>query len=142
MSRSGYSEVEFDSLESILSYGRQVAATNSAIKGKRGQAFLKELLAALDALPEKRLIPKELKNESGMVCALGSVAEARGIETKGIDVYNVGLLSKMFNISPTLVREIEFLNDKNGYGPTPDQVRFENVRAWVASQIINEDYVA
>ena len=34
---------------------RYRGAVKSAIRGKRGQAFLREMLAALDAMPEKRL---------------------------------------------------------------------------------------
>lgn len=46
------------------------------IKGKRGQAFLRELLAALEALPEKRLVSNALAAK-GTVCALGSLALKR-----------------------------------------------------------------
>lgn len=48
MSRSGYS----NDGENIAMWRGQVA---SAIRGKRGQAFLRELVEALDAMPEKRL---------------------------------------------------------------------------------------
>jgi hypothetical protein len=57
MSRSGYS----DDCEDVLAWGRWRGRVASAIRGKRGQAFLKELLAALDALPEKRLVANDLK---------------------------------------------------------------------------------
>lgn len=50
MSRSGYSDdYDFDNWQLI----RWRGAVNSAINGRRGQAFLKELLTAIEALPEK-----------------------------------------------------------------------------------------
>lgn len=56
MSRSGYTEDCDDNWQLI----RWRGAVASAIRGKRGQAFLRELLAALDAMPEKRLIADAL----------------------------------------------------------------------------------
>ena len=55
MSRSGYS----DDLETwqLIKWRGQVM---SAIRGKRGQKFLRELLAALDAMPKKILITEDL----------------------------------------------------------------------------------
>jgi len=49
MTRHGY----VDDSEDTLAYGRWRAQVQSAIRGKRGQAFLKELAAAMDAMPEK-----------------------------------------------------------------------------------------
>jgi hypothetical protein len=40
---------------------RWQGVVKSAIRGKKGQAFLKELLSALDAMPEKKLIAEELE---------------------------------------------------------------------------------
>jgi hypothetical protein len=56
MSRSGYTEECEDNWQTI----RWRGAVKSAIRGKRGQAFLREMLAALDAMPEKRLIAGDL----------------------------------------------------------------------------------
>lgn len=55
------------------------ANCNRSIKGKQGQAALRELEAALLALPEKRLISGELQDADGEVCAIGAVAKHRGI---------------------------------------------------------------
>lgn len=52
MSRSGYT----DDTEDQWSLIRYRGAVASAIRGARGQAFLREMLTALDAMPEKRLI--------------------------------------------------------------------------------------
>ena len=80
MSRSGYSE-DCENWDLV----RWRGAVQSAIRGARGQKFLRELVAALDALPEKKLIAHELKDENGAVCALGSVAVARGLDVSGVD---------------------------------------------------------
>jgi hypothetical protein len=58
MSRSGFNlDGEYDQWACI----RWQGAVKSAIRGKKGQAFLKELLSALDAMPEKKLIAEELE---------------------------------------------------------------------------------
>ena len=80
MSRSGYSEC-VDQWDLI----RWRGAVNSAIHGKRGQAFLVELLAALDAMPVKELISEELIDEEGQVCALGAIGVARGLDMSKLD---------------------------------------------------------
>lgn len=77
MSRSGYSD-DCEHLE----LWRQ--AVERAIAGKRGQAFLRELVAALDSLADRRLISGALE-EQGAVCAIGSVGLARGIEMASLD---------------------------------------------------------
>ncbi len=57
MSRSGY----HDDMDDVLAGGRWRAQVRSATRGKRGQRLLREMLAALDAMPEKRLTPFELE---------------------------------------------------------------------------------
>jgi hypothetical protein len=60
MSRSGYSEdfdCDADSVNAMILYRTSV---DNAIYGKRGQKFLKDLIIALDALSEKRLITESL----------------------------------------------------------------------------------
>lgn len=131
MSRSGYDE-EYDGWALI----RWRGAVNSAIKGKRGQAFLRELLTALDALPEPRLISHELQDGNGEVCAIGSVGIKRGIEMQHIDVESTKRIGEIFGIPRALVAEIEFVND-NDFGARaskPEEV-FLRVRAWVVEHL-------
>src|SRR5262245_36905148 len=111
MSRSNYSD-DCDNWQLIKWRG----AVNSAIKGKRGQAFLKELLAALDALPKKELIADELQTGRFEVCALGAVGLQRGLEMQGLDVEDYDVLSEKFGIAPALIREIEYINDEYTWG--------------------------
>jgi hypothetical protein len=80
MSRSGYNDdYDLDPWQGI----RWRGAVASAIRGRRGQAFLRELLVALDALPEHKLIANELEKD-GAVCALGAVGKARGLALAGL----------------------------------------------------------
>lgn len=108
MSRSGYSDDFGD--DDPLALGRYRAQVNSAIRGKRGQALLRELLVALDAMPDKRLVAGELEAE-GSFCALGVVGHARGLNLAAIDTYDVESLGPKFNIAEQLAREIMWIND-------------------------------
>lgn len=74
MSRSGYS----DDCNDTLQLGRWRAQVASATRGKRGQRFFRDLVAALDALPEPRLVPNELETSEG-VCALGALGKLRAV---------------------------------------------------------------
>lgn len=108
MSRSGYSDDFGD--DDPLALGRYRAQVNSAIRGKRGQALLRELLVALDAMPDKRLVAGELEAD-GQFCALGVVGQARGLSLTAIDTYDVEALGAKFNIAEQLAREIMWVND-------------------------------
>lgn len=110
MSRSGYTD-DCDGWGLIMWRG-QVA---SAIRGKRGQAFLREMRDALDALPEKKLCYHDLQRPDGACCAIGAVGRARGIDMTDMDPEDAtesGRLSEMFDIANQLVKEIEFENDE------------------------------
>ncbi len=135
MGRSGYSEDYDDNGTGCLYRG----AVESAIRGRRGQAFLKEMLAAMDALPEKKLIAGDLVNDDG-ACAIGSVAIKRGVDVSAIEPEDAETIAKTFGIAPSLAREIEFENDDDfGFtgNETPEQ-RFFRVRKWIVSQIRDE----
>lgn len=110
MSRSGYTDDYGDN--DPLALGRYRAQVMSAIRGKRGQALLRELLAALEAMPEKRLVAGELEAD-GQFCALGVVGQARGLNLAAIDTYDVEALGPTFNIAEQLAREIMWINDEH-----------------------------
>lgn len=134
MSRSNYSDY-LDEWALI----RWRGAVKSAIRGKRGQEFLKELLATLDAMPQKELIRGELVTPHGEVCAIGSVLKTRGIDTSEIDIYDSERIADICGIADALVREIEYINDEcfpfSEPGLSPEQRRWQIVRGWVAGQI-------
>ena len=129
MSRSGYTDDPGSEWEAICWRG-QVA---SAIRGKRGQAFLRELIEALDAMPEKRLISHELR-KGAEVCALGSVGARRGIELEVLDPEDCNKLADVFGVAHQLVREIEWMNDEAFYFSTPE-MRWQNIRDWAAGRL-------
>lgn len=130
MSRSGYS----DDAENVAMWRGAVA---SAIRGRRGQAFLKETLAAFDALPERKLIENNLVEKDGAVCALGAVGKARAMDLQKIDPEDSETVASAFGLAHAMACEIMFVNDEGvGYWAkeTPEQ-RFERMRRWVESKI-------
>lgn len=107
MSRSGYSE-DCDTDWSWICWRGAVA---SAIRGKRGQAFLRELIDTLDAMPEKRLIKKTLQDEHGEVCAVASVMRSRGLSLD-VDIYDYEKIASLVGVNEKLVQELEDINDR------------------------------
>lgn len=143
MTRSGYSDDCDNDWQFVMWRG----AVKSAIKGKRGQAFFKEMLAALDALPVKRLVKDELQApdlitcshwgmfETQSVCAIGAVGRARGVDMNKIDPDDPPQVAGAFGIAQAMAQEIVYINDEWGsYRETPE-ARFVRVREWVARQI-------
>ena len=139
MSRSGY--VECGDIEDNWGLIRYRGAVNSAIKGKRGQKLLKELLNVLDNMDEKKLV--DCSNEfsfeiNGQYCALGALANSRGLDVSEINPENAHIVGETFGIAESLAREIMYMNDEH---PTKwnekDSDRWLRVRMWVAS-LINE----
>jgi len=131
MSRSGYWD-DWDGDGRPPEFYRR--AVENAINGKRGQAFLTELLAALDALPQPRLIAGQLV-EGGEVCALGALGVRRGMDMSKIDVENPDSVAEAFKIPRCLAAEIEYENDDDfSYksSMTPEK-RFEYMRKWIVS---------
>lgn len=134
MSRSGYS----DNCENLELYRQTVA---NAIRGRRGQAFLREMLAALDAMPEKRLIRDELITEAGEVCAIGAVCKARKLDVSNIDYEDPERVAKLVGIATCLAAEIEYENDeaywsRTGAYPETDEDRWQRMRAWITSNLV------
>ncbi len=127
MSRSGYS----DDCENL---GLWRGAVDRATFGARGQHFLRKLLTALDAMPEKRLIVDAIKDETGSVCALGAL-------DSNAPVYDAEDLARHFGIARALAAEIVYVNDEHdtcGQTESPEQ-RWTRMRAWVAKQIVPDD---
>lgn len=131
MSRAGYSD-DIDQW-ALIRWRGQVA---SAIRGKRGQAFLLDLIAALDALPEKTLIAHDLEQGEN-VCAIGSVGRLRGIDMAKLNPEDHDILSKTFGIAEPLVREIEFENDEGYYDS--GKARWQAMRDWAFANLKPEN---
>lgn len=109
MSRSGYSD-DYD--DDPLATGRWRAQVASSIRGKRGQKFLRDLIEALDALPEKELIANELADESGCVCALGALGRKRSVDLATVDTEDYDQLGNLFDIAHQLAQEVMYENDE------------------------------
>lgn len=125
MDRSGY--VETDELWSWVRYRGSV---KSAIRGQRGQSFLRCLANALDAMPRQRLIAGRFSDGTD-VCPLGALARATGIDLSSVDPEDPWKVAELFDIAEPLAREVAFVNDDAPVcGETPEQ-RWARVRRWV-----------
>lgn len=134
-------------MDDILAHGRWRAQVQSAIRGKRGQAFLSELLAALDAMPEKRLVKQEFETE-GEVCTLGCIARQRGIDMSKFDPEDCDVgndIGPALGIAQQLAREIMYENDAfYSWDPVKGRIRDDAkeaearwiyMRKWISEQI-------
>lgn len=135
MSRSGYSS-DYSGNEIAMWRG----IISSATRGKRGQRFFRDLVAALDAMPAKRLIDGDLETDEGEVCALGALAKQKGAALEPDDTYDYEKLGSAFDIAHQLAQEVMYENDEGGpWRPhhekeTPEE-RWQRIRAWAVSQI-------
>lgn len=138
MSRSGYCDDD-DGDGRIAMWRGQVA---SASRGKRGQKFFRDLIDALDAMPNKRLITDDLIRE-GEVCALGALGVKRGIPMENLDPHDPEMVGAKFDIAHQLAAETVYMNDEAGVGAfvdgkyvkeTPEQ-RWQRMRDWAESNI-------
>lgn len=132
MSRAGYTDGGCDDNWAHICWR---GAVESALHGRRGQAFLYEMLAAMDALPEKKLISGDLIDGDGCVCALGTVALARGTDVANVDPYEHEAIGPLFGIADAMAREIMWANDEGTWKKEAPEERFVRVRKWVVSRI-------
>ena len=136
MSRSGYSE-DYDEIfpNAGFLYAKNI---ERAVKGKRGRKFFRDLLAALDAMPVKRLISEDLVRD-GEMCALGALGVARGLDMSGLHPDQADIVAVEFGIPECLAREVVFQNDECGSlwrpGHESPETRWQRMRAWVESRI-------
>lgn len=130
MSRHGYT----DDNDDPLALGRWRAQVKSAIRGNRGQAFLRELADAMDAMTEKVLIAKDLVIPDGC-CAIGVVCKSRGLDVSRVDPDDPDQVAATVGIARQMAMEIEYENDEGGWQETDEQ-RWQRMRRWVNSQIL------
>lgn len=138
----------------------QEQAGLNALRGKRGQAVLKELEAALLALPEKKLLNGKLSSNGG-VCAIGALALKRRMDAgeardaalrwmeeqvdpedcEGWGEQTTAFAKQHLKIVKVLAYKISFENDEgrgeynHGHRETEEE-RFERVLKWVRAQQI------
>lgn len=141
MSRHGYTEDFCDDHWALIRYRGRV---KSAMRGKRGRALLRDLMDALDAMPEKRLIAGTLKSHEGEHCAIGVVAEARGIDLEPVAPIDAEAnygedpeLANQLDVATCLLNEIEFVNDEfwPHHEAEADAARWKHVRRWAERQL-------
>lgn len=130
MSRSGYSD-DCGGWSLI----RWRGAVTSAIKGKRGQEFFRELAVALDAMPERRLIADELQTVEGEFCTIGVLGHARGVDMAKLDPTDRETVAAAFNIAPALAAEIVFENDEGTWCKETPEQRWSRMRQWVEANL-------
>ena len=129
MSRSGYTD-DCSGWDLI----RWRGAVASAIRGQRGQAFLREMLAVLDAMPKKELIRWDLVTQDGC-CALGAVVLARNLDAGQLDPYDREGIAGALHVAPAMVAEISYENDEGTWHAETSAQRFTRVREWIVSQL-------
>lgn len=131
MSRSGYSD-DCDGWALI----RWRGAVAAAIRGRRGQQTLREILAALDAMPVKALAAESLVTAEGSFCTLGALGSQRGIDLAALDPEDPDGVASAFGVAPALVKEVVYENDEGGWNcQESPEARWGRMRAWVASHI-------
>jgi hypothetical protein len=129
MSRSGYND-DYGGWDLICWRG----AVKSALRGKRGQAFLIELRDALDAMPGKRLIADSLVAE-GEFCTIGVIGAKRGMDMAVLDPDDRDAVGEAFGISPAMASEIVFMSDEGSWKAETAEQRWVRMRDWVESNI-------
>jgi hypothetical protein len=105
MSRSGYSS-------DCENLGLWRGAVAQAIKGRRGQALLRELADALGAMPVKELHPNQFATAQGEFCSLGVLGAKRGINMDDLGDCDPEDVARRFGIAPALAAEVMYLNDE------------------------------
>lgn len=111
MSRSGYT----DDNDDPLSHGRWRQAVKRALQGQLGQALLRELVEALDAMEDKRLYPGSFATPEGEFCTLGVLGARRGTKMDDLgDDYecDTATVGQRFGIAPAMAAEIMYMNDE------------------------------
>lgn len=117
---------------------RYRGAVSSAIRGRRGQAFLRDLISALDAMPEKRLIADSFLTDAG-VCALGAVCAFRGVEppdTRYLD-YIPPAAAAGLGIAKALAAEVMHENDDGGPLRESPEWRWQRMRDWAERNLLD-----
>lgn len=135
MSRSEYN----DDCDNNWSLIRWRGAVTAALRGKRGQALIKDLIEALEKMEPKILIAHDFVR-CGQVCALGAVGVARGVDMEALDPESSEEAAKLLNVAPALVREIEYINDEWEVRETPEE-RWKRVYEWAKRQSLDRPLV-
>ena len=141
MSRSGYVECYGEDAQERWQMIRWRGAVQSAINGKRGQAFLKLALSVLQSMDKKELCANSFASD-GQFCLLGVVANHQGVDVSDLFEFYCEYrdngdhaieLAEQLNIAPALALEIAFKNDDEQIGSDAD--RFRVIYSWIESNL-------
>lgn len=148
MSRHGYSDGDDEPYPGAWAlYARRVA---NAIRGKRGQQFLREMVEALDAMPVKELAARTaVSGDGAKCCALGAVAVRRNLDVSPIlyteaddeeddGTWTTEWLRDALGLTDALAREVVYQNDEGGrsyHGGESDAERWQRMRSWAAARL-------
>lgn len=107
-----------------------------SLRGKQGQKELRELRAALLALPEKKLLRGELYDDHGGVCAIGAYAKHKGLKLSAFpadeDTDRVGVQGGM---PPLVAWKVVEVNDMILERRLTPEERYTRMLAWVEGKI-------
>jgi hypothetical protein len=116
-------------------FGLWQANCERSLHGKQGQEELRELRAALLALPEKRLIVGELEDSEGGICAIAAYGKHKGLDLLRFDMDHdsdeVGIAGGM---PPLVAWKVVEMNDLQFDQLTPER-RYQKMLAWVESKL-------
>jgi len=107
-----------------------------SLRGREGQAELRELREALLALPDKRLIHGSLIDAEGEVCAIGAYAQRKGLDLSTFDPEDetdkVGIIAGM----PKMVAwKVVEMNDMELHSRFTPEERYRLMLQWVESKL-------
>lgn len=149
MSRSGYTD-DTDDNDDPLAHARWRQAVKRALQGKRGQALLRELVQALDAMEDKRLYPGSFATPEGQFCTLGVLGAKRGTKMDDLgdeDDCEPAQVGQRFGIAPAMAAEIMYMNDEYAvdcwkmesgvrvHNDNHPLERWERMRAWAVANL-------
>lgn len=142
MSRHGFTDYDDYDEDANLLMGQWRGRVLSAIRGRRGQAMLRDLVAALDAMPVKELHPHNVCGSN--LCAMGVVGAYRRADLSkaqeelddpdGDHEWATEFTGDILDIAPSLAREIAYENDEGGWKETPAQ-RWARMKKWAEGKI-------
>lgn len=124
-----------------LDQGRWDHNLHQTIRGKKGQALLRDLERALVEMPEKRLIADDLVSETGECCTVGALCAYRKSKAEGLSFRQAALalpnidtqeLGEREGLSSPLAWFLVYQNDDSyEFGRLSPEDRYTQVLAWV-----------
>lgn len=143
MSRHGY----VDECDEQWSFIMWRGAVKSAKRGKRGQQFFKDMIAALDAMPVKELHACAVSGEC--VCAMGALGKWRGVdlsdqqhELDHPDGDHEGATERVgsaLGVARALALETAYENDEGVWDRETPAQRWARMRSWAERNLTEKE---